>query len=334
MNDSNSIQSMGGQARAEKLSAEERAAIAAKAAVARWGPRPLQATHKGNFKNDFGIDVECYVLDDPSKTAVISQTGMGRALGLYPRGDAFPRFLATKIMANAVGGELGAKLAQPIKFQWGTGGGEAPPTTVFGFDVTLLIDVCRAIVDAEEKMGPRQKHIVSQAHVILNASAKSGIKGLVYALAGYNPSAEEVISAFKAYVQEEAKKYEKEFPRELYAEWYRLYEIPPIQGRGRPWHFKQLTVNHVYRPLAKSNGKIYDLLQETRANKGDRRDKLLQFLSEVGTRALRFHLGRVLEMAESSSSKAEYERKITQRFGGQQEFDLTIPEPPQSGVSA
>ena len=33
------------------------------------------ATHKGNFQEHLGVDVECYVLNDPSKTAVISQSG-------------------------------------------------------------------------------------------------------------------------------------------------------------------------------------------------------------------------------------------------------------------
>jgi len=42
---------------------------------------------------------------------------------------------------------------------------------------------------------------------------------------------------------------------------------------------------------------------------------------------LRIHLGRVLEMAESSSDKDTYERKIIQRFGGQQEFQFVISAP-------
>lgn len=42
------------------------------------------------------------------------------------------------------------------------------------------------------------------------------------------------------------------------------------------------------------------------------------------------HLGRVLEMAESSSDRYTYERKIVQRFGGQQEFDFVVP-PPKDG---
>ena len=31
--------------------------------------------------------------------------------------------------------------------------------------------------------------------------------------------------------------------------------------RGKPWHFKYLTVNHIYYPLAQSRGKIFALLK-------------------------------------------------------------------------
>ena len=48
------------------------------------------------------------------------------------------------------------------------------------------------------------------------------------------------------------------------------------------------------------------------------------------------HLGRVLEMAESSSDKDAYERRIIERFGGQQEFQFVIPgpSPDQAGNEA
>jgi hypothetical protein len=36
-------------------------------------------------------------------------------------------------------------------------------------------------------------------------------------------------------------------------------------------------------------------------------------------------MGRVLEMAESSRDKLEYEQKIANRFGGQLELDLGSP---------
>jgi hypothetical protein len=180
--------------------------------------------------------------------------------------------------------------------------------------------------ESQGKLLKRHDKNAKQAHIILSASAKNGIKGLVYALAGYNPSAEEVIAAFKLYVQEEAKKYEPEFPSELYMQWHRLYDLA-IPKRGKPWHFKSLTVRHVYFPLAKSNGKILELLKALKAQGGDRKKKLFQFLNEIGARALRIQLGRVLEMAESSLDKFAYENKIAERFGGQKELELIVPTP-------
>lgn len=321
----------GGVARAQTLSPEQTKEIARNAAAARWSGKSRQATHRGSFKEEFGIDVECYVLDDPQKTAVISQTGMARALGMSSRGNSLPAFLSTKAMTEIGGGEIGQKFQNPLKFQWGTGGGDTPPSLVHGYDVTLLIDLCNAIVAAEAqgKLHSRQEKIAQQAHIILGASAKSGIKGLAYSLAGYNPTAREVIDAFKLYILEEAKKYEREFPNELYMAWHRLYDIP-VPERGKPWHFKHLTVKHIYYPLAKSSGKLYGLLKALKANDGDRQKKLFQFLNEIGARALRMQLGRVLEMAESSTDKVGYELKIRERFGDQQELELVIPSSPTS----
>ena len=313
----------GGIARAKALTPEKKKEIAAKAAAARWGGKQLKATHKGDFKEEFGIEVECYVLNDEKKTAVISQVGMGASLGLSPRGNAFPRFLSSNAMADYVSAQLREKIEKPIKFQWSSPSAQGP-VEVFGYDVTILIDVCQAIIEAEnaKALNHQQKHVATQARIILGASAKSGIQNLVYKLAGYDSSKEEVIAAFKAFVQEEAKKYEKEFPTELYAEWQRLYRITPPR-KGKNWKEMHLTIDHIYFPLAKSNGKLLELLRSARNAAGDRNNRLFSFLNEIGARALRMQLGRVLEMAESSPNKETYEEKIAERFGGQ--LSLNIP---------
>lgn len=318
----------GGKARAEALPDERRKQIAKDAATARWAEaRPLQAIKRGNFKDEFGIDVDCYVLNDAQKSAVISQRGFASALNIKnSSGTALSRFIRGSAISNALGSELLEKLSKPLIFKGlPAGPGEPPVDAIHGSDVTLLIDVCKALVQAsaDGKLRSSYDDIVKQAQVILSASAKAGIKGLVYALSGYDATREEVIAAFKAYVQEEAKKYEKEFPNELYDQWYRLYEIP-VPERGKPWNFKHLTIKHIYYPLAKSNGKIYELVKANKATGGDRQKKLFQFLNAVGARALRMQIGRVLEMSESSVSKAEYEKKIIERFGGQQEIELTV----------
>jgi hypothetical protein len=253
---------------------------------------------------------------------------MAQALGFSKQGGGrLPRFLSGKNIAPHIGLELRQKLEQPVIFQGPQAvSGSGPSGKVYGFDVTLLIDVCKSIVAAEASgdLLSSQKKIAAQAHIILSASAKAGIKGLVYALAGYDATRQEVIEAFKLYVREEAKKYESEFPNELYMQWHRLYEIPVLE-RGKPWHFKHLTVKHIYYPLAKSSGKLLSLLRALRARDEGRQKKLFQFLNDIGARALRMQLGRVLEMCESSPDRKAYEKKITERFGGQQELEFIVP---------
>lgn len=304
----------GGVARAEALSPETRSEIAKKGARGRWG---LKATHKGNFKDEFGIDVECYVLNDEHKTAVISQRGMGTALGMGVGGSRLPTLVNSKRLSPYVGQELREKLEKPLVFQAFSGGPNSPPPSrVHGFDVTILVDICKAVLAAEADGQAVNPAVARQAHIILSASAKAGIKGLVYALAGYDATREEVITAFKTFVREEAREYEKEFPNQLYQEWYRLYKLPKPQ-RNKPWKFKHLTVDQVYHPLAKSNGKILELTQAQRAKSHERHKKLHQFLSEIGVKALRQQLGQLLAIARLSKNQEEYEGFFNKLFADQ-----------------
>lgn len=328
MPDDENPKAKGGIARSEALSPQRRRSIAAKAALARWG---IRATHRGSFKEDFGIDVDCYVLADDQKTAVISQRGMGVALGLGIGGSRLPIFINGKTVAPYVGQELRDKLAKPLIFQWSAPSSGLPPISVNGYDVTILIDLCKAIIAAADdgKRLPSHESVVKQARVIVNASAKAGIKGLVYALAGYDATREEVVEAFKLYVREEARDYEREFPAQLYKEWYRLYELPKPE-KNKPWKFKHLTVDQVYNPLARSNGKILELTRAQRARSAERHKKLHQFLSEIGVKVLRTHLGQLLGIAQISKNRGEYERFVEKVFG-RQTF-LNLPEPSRGAV--
>lgn len=322
--------SKGGDARAKSLSPEDRSRIAREAVEKRWANagklRPisermgLKATHKGSFKEEFGIDVECYVLNDERKTAVISQRGMGAALGFSSQGGGrFPRFISGKTIAPYIGLQLREKLENPLIFQGPPAVSGSPIIDkINGFDVTLLIDVCRAITAAEAdgKLLKSQEEIAKQAHIIINASAKAGIQGLVYALSGYDATKEEVVAAFKMFVQEEAREYEKEFPNQLYEEWYRIYQLPKPE-RNKPWKFMHLTNEQVYKPLAKSNGKILALTKESRLQSMKRSAKLHQFLTEVGVKALRTQLGQLLGIARIARTKEEYEDFFHRLFGEQ-----------------
>jgi hypothetical protein len=95
-------------------------------------------------------------------------------------------------------------------------------------------------------------------------------------------------------------------PGQLYEERYLLYQLPK-PDRNKPWKFKHLTVEQVYKPLANSNGKILELMYEQRDYSKARWKKLNQFLSEIGVKALRTHLGQLLGIARISSTREEYE---------------------------
>lgn len=56
-----------------------------------------------------------------------------------------------------------------------------------------------------------QENFARQAAIVISVSAKAGIQGLVYAVAGYDRAKEEVLAAYKMYVAAEARKYEREF---------------------------------------------------------------------------------------------------------------------------
>lgn len=310
----------GGIARRDALKPEERQNIARKAAVARWG---MRAIHKGNFREHFGINIDCYVLDDSTKTPVISQRGMGQAIGFSRRGSRLTVFVNSKTMDDYIGRDLREKIENPFIFQLPGAAAESPVSArANGYDASILIDICNAILAAKadgKLSGARYDRMIEQARIITAASAKNGIRQLIYALAGYNPTAEEVIAAFKLYVREEAREYEKEFPDQLYAEWYRLYKLPKPQ-KNKPWKFKHLTVGHIYEPLAKSNGKIYQLTQALRAVRNERWKKLHQFLSDIGVKALRMQLGQTLGIAQVSDTAEDYEAKIQRAFGDQRDL--------------
>ena len=314
--------SKGGKARAEALTPERRKEIGTKAAATRWG---YGVTHTGNFKEAFGIDVECYVLNDGRKTAVIGQKGMAVALlNSASSGLALGRFANGATVSKALGPSILERIANPLKFKGIDPKAKNPiARPINGYEVGLLIDICQALVKAYDKgeLLQSQSRIAAQAQIILGASAKAGIEGLVYALAGFDRTKEDVIAAYKLYVAEEAREYEKEFSPELYEHWYRLYGLAkPV--RGRPWEFKYLTIDHIYMPLAKSAGKVFLLAKQSKSEHGEKTDKIHQFLSEIGVKALRTQVGKITGIASVSRSREEYERFIDEQIHGQKSLAL------------
>lgn len=106
------------------------------------------------------------MLDDAQKTAVISQSGMGDALGLISTSaDRLHRLLGGRNVAPYVNRELREKVSKPLVFQGLTPIANVPPPIVNGYDVTILIDVCKAVIQAESegRLLKRQPNVAKQA---------------------------------------------------------------------------------------------------------------------------------------------------------------------------
>jgi hypothetical protein len=75
-------------------------------------------------------------------------------------------------------------------------------------------------------------------------------------------------------------------------------------------------------PWLQVSGHILSLTRAQKAARNERSKKLHQFLSEVGVKALRQHLGQLLGIAQVSTDKTEYEKYVRRIFGIQQEMDF------------
>lgn len=295
---------LGGRARAESLSSDERKAIARKAAQSRWaksGHQPVpQATH-GSDDHPLripGVKVEipCYVLSDGRR--VLIQRGMLTALqisqGTAGRGggDRIAKFIATKSIKPYVPKGLSEVITEPIRFRTPAGG------DAYGYEATILADLCDAVLDARKrgKLNYQQEHIAAQCELLVRGFARVGIVALVDEATGYQEvrARDELATILEAFVAKELRQWIRTFDLEFYELICKLRGEPLERVKKRPLYFGRITNDLVYRRLAP------DVLQELeRLNPADeagkRRSKHFQWLTgEVGHPKLKEHLAGVM----------------------------------------
>ena len=251
------VGSKGGKARAEKLTADERRAIAMKGVAARREKATLlKATH-GSMEHPLKIgDVEipCYVLEDGRR--VLSLGGMVKALGMSiggaggGDGDRLVSFASGKAVSPFISKDLASRMKSPIRFQAPTGGSAAT-----GYEATILADLCEAVLAARQAdaLKAQQMHIAHQCEVLLRGFARVGIIALVDEATGYQKdrARDALAQILEAFVAKELQPWVKKFPAEFYEEMFRLRGLPfdPTSVK-RPPYFGHLTNDVVYRRLA------------------------------------------------------------------------------------
>lgn len=313
-------QSKGGFARAAKLTKEQRAEIARKAAQDRWAKikdpsRLPEAETDGTLKiGDVELDV--YLLND--KRRVISKKAMAAALGLKSQGgNAFMRSMTREGVRSGLPENLVLKIENPIFFKPLNG------DSADGYEATTLIEVCDALIQSRNdgKLHPSQAFLAAQAEIIVRSAAKVGIIALVDEAVGYiDRRKDEYRKLFDQFIRDEFRQWEREFPRKFFDMIYRLYGLKrhDPDGNRHPQFFGHFIRRYIYYPLAHSRGAILERLEEKNpvvyAN-GGRRFKFFQYLTdEIGMDSFRQHLWQTVGIGEASRDKGSFERGFYRAF--------------------
>lgn len=317
--DGETPQQLGGRARAEKLTAEQRSEIARSAAKSRWsGDTPiLKATHGSSDRplTIGDLSLPCYVLEDGRR--VLSLGGMVRALGMSiggggskGEGDRLGRFAGSNSISPFISNDLSSRIKSPIRFQAPTGGSVAT-----GYEATILPDICDAILASRlsGSLRPQQAHIANQAEILVRGLARVGIIALVDEVTGYQEvrdrkTLEEILNK---YISEELRKWTPTFPMDYFTQIFRLKNWnAPRFPTARPGVMAHYTNDIVYSRLAPG------VLQELQRinpiiDPGKRKHKHFQHLtSEHGHPKLKEHLGEVVVLMKAAGTWNEFKRLL------------------------
>lgn len=235
------------------------------------------------------VELPCYVLNNGMR--VFSGRGIQKALGAdNSSGTWLSKFVNSKsITWNMRPGVL-QQFNEPIMFKRNGAGGSQ--STTYGYEATLLVDLCSAIIDAYENPAFEVNEIYyREANIILRAVAKTGIIALVDEATGYDKAKErsrtELQDWLAKYINAEADKWVKMFPDQFFEDIYKM--------RGWSWDCKPRYIGKIINDIVYERIAPF-ILEELRKKNpklanGNRKYKFHQFLtSEEGKPLLKQHL--------------------------------------------
>lgn len=317
--ETNAIQSLGGRARAEKLTHEERKRIAQAAADARWGLE--QATHSGTLKIG-DMEFPCSVLSNG--TRILTQSDFMHGMGMYYSGWVaknkvenqaadVPHFLQFKSLKPFVDRHFNDLQSIVVKYKTERG------AIAHGIKAEIIPKLCEVWIDAEEggKLGGRQKLIAQKAKIMIRALAQVGIVALVDEATGYQEvrNKQALQAILDAFLRQELAAWAKRFPDDFYKEMFRLrgWSWKALSGK-RPILVGKLTNDVVYERLAPA---LMEELEKKnpKGENGRRASKHHQWLTDdIGHPSLAQHLHAVIGLMRASNSWQQFHEMLNKAF--------------------
>ena len=323
-----------GRARAEKLSGEDRKAIASAGAQARWAK--AQPERENLPKAIFGADerplkiadlaIPCYVLEDERR--VLTATGMQDALSMARGGSMVPGlnrfelFVSGERINPHVVAELRERIRAPIMFLTPTG------ALAYGYEATVLVELCESVLAARAAgaLQPQQLNIAQRCEILVRGLARVGIVALVDEVTGFQEvrKRDALYKILEAYIAPELMPWTRRFPSSFYEEMFRLHGWPydPVSVK-RPGVVGKFTDQFVYEQLPP--GVLNELRRKNpKDDLGRRRVRHHQYLSDdIGHPHLERQLTATTALMRASENWAMFKRLFGRAFprkGGQIEL--------------
>ena len=269
------------------------------------------------------LSIPCYVLEDG--TRVFSGRGIQNAIGANPNysGTWLSKFINSKPISTNLPPGIYDKLSHPIKFKRPTASGSQSDT--YGYEVTLLIDLCYAIIDAyDSRVYQVSEEYYKAARIITRAVSKVGIIALVDAVTGYDKekkrAKDELQKFLNQFLSDEASKWIKTFEDSFFEMIYKMRGWNWTMTNKRPGVVGQWINNIVYERIAPLT--LSTLNEKNPKNdKGYRKDKNHQFFTpDIGKPKLKESLASV----EALGRAANYNWNIFMEL-----LDRAFPKQPQ-----
>jgi hypothetical protein len=286
----------------------------------------LKVTHFGELPIGES-KTPCYVLEDGQR--VLSGRGVQELLkltdekdGRFLAGSRLKRLFNYKAFKPIFTKKLDPDQIRIIKCRKGQ-------TLIHGYEPTLLVDLCDAIIEVKNsgvKLTQRQQIIAMQAEVLIRAVAKVGIIALIDEATGYQEIRDRLAlqKILDKYLTDEWAKWSKTFPDDFYKHLFRLKNLPyppPTSGK-RPKYVGHWTNDIIYSRLAP--GVLKALKEKTpRLPSGTRIRKFHQSLTrDYGHPALKELLTNVIFLMKSCTLWSDFKRRLNRVV---QKYGDTIP---------
>jgi len=314
---------------AESMTPEQRKLRSQKAAAARWGKNsnvepPPKAVRTGKVQIGEAL-IDCAVL--PDGTRVLSQRGVGRALGRSFGGKDWksqedgedsgvgnlPFFLMAKGLIPFISNDLLVLVTQPRPYRHSKGGGIA-----LGVDATALPKICDVWLKAREAGGLSKPQLVvaQRAETLMRGLAHVGIVALVDEATGYQEIRDKVaLQAFlQKFIRAELAAWVQRFPVEFFSELYRLRRWKPSTSSRRPGVVGRYIRDLVYERLGP--GVIEELERKNPTDgRGQRKQRHHQWLSdELGHPALAQHMYALIGFMRSEDDWLTFKHRFDRAF--------------------